>query len=205
MLIFQTWSIEYRKSFAKKVLISYSSVFLLIPLALIASEYKLLLILLPYIQICFFCIVILSLYIATRNNPQALALLPSKIIGIVIYTYAGIIILSKTFDQKYKDSVKIVEKLLSSIIMLETDFRGKIRSFFRVYSLIEWKMLTYFGCKVVGVLIVDKDSLILRDILRNIINRYERESKVLDEGFVSDESIKLAEKIATEYIVFLYK
>ncbi len=196
--------ISSKRSYAIKLLLIYSLMLVFIPAFEYSKQYELLAIALPYIEgaaaeIAFFGIVLLF-----RKNPDRMLLLPIKVYGFLMHTYGGLPLIRKAFRNDYERAITLSSSLVASIISLEKAVEyGKKEDLFRPHKLINITILMYFGEFVVGTFISNDDNIVLREILKSIVDEFEKTIGYIDEGMVTDRDTRIAEDVLSKYIVIL--
>jgi len=204
LLYKQTRTNPKKKKYSRYILSAYIWVMILIPTYWIGMEFRLISILIPYLQALLISIIVLSLSIFFYHNPEKLILLPVHIKGFLLHTYGGLAIIKKPLDEVFRHSIALSSSLVASIIGLETAIEELREIYlFRVHKLIETTIIMFFGRITVGTFILNKDNSVIRAILRKIVLEFERTVGYIDEGMITDEEISLAEKILDKYIEFL--
>jgi len=205
LLIKDCWSMKPKRIYVKRLLTGYLSVMLgIFLLAVLANFYMFMSVFIPYLQGILICFGALYLFLLFRKNLEKLALLPTEVLGFIIHTYGGIPIIREPFSSKFNKTIALSSSLIATIVGLEEAISGKkIYGEIRTHHLIKITITMFFGKLTVGTFIASKDTAVLRDILRNIIETYERKVKYIDEGMVTDSDIRIAKEIMLEHINFI--
>jgi len=194
-----------RKPYASKLMLTYILIIFLLPIYYIGYESIYISIIIPYLQGFTLGIVALSISILFRHDPSKLLLIPINIRGFLLHTYGGLAIIRKAIHKDFESVVALSSALVASIIGLESAIVGRERkNFFMIHKLMKLAIIMYFGNFVIGTIVANKDNIVLRDILRNIVKEYEDNIGSVDEGMITNREIDMANKILEEWKDFIY-
>jgi len=198
----------FSNPFKKKIAINLSYAYLLtltlLALAVVASSIFLFSILLSLLQSVMISFLTITLYIFFRNKPISLCLLPINVFGILLHTYGGINIDTQILLSEKTPPMEMIDSLISSIIaaqLNQLDYHAQ--PYFHVYSFSMYKLIVYFSKMIVGSVVVNRDNIVLRQILKNIIEKIENALIYLDAGMITDIDIEIAKNTKDKFKPFL--
>ncbi len=194
-----------RRPYASKLMLTYILVIVIVPFFYFGFESLYVSVLIPYLQGFILSIIALSISILFHRDPSKLVLIPIHINGFLLHTYGGLAILRKAFSADFESAVALSSALVASIIGLESAIVGREKkNFYMVHKLMKIVIIMYFGNFVVGTIVANKDNIVLRDILRNIVREYEDSVGSVDEGMITNREIDKAMEILDNWKDFLY-
>lgn len=194
-----------KRPYASKLMSTYVLIAFLIPFYYTGHASIYVSIIIPYIQGLIFGLIALTISILFRHNPDKLVLLPIRIKGLLLHTYGGLAILREAISRDFERVVALSSALVASIIGLETAIVGRERkNFFMINKLMKCTIVMYFGNFVIGTIVSDRNNIVLRDIIRNIVKEYENKVGLVDEGMITNREIDAANEILDGWRSFLY-
>lgn len=203
-LLFAVWRKKTKQDVAKKLTGVYLLLLMFMPIIALGREFFLLSVFLSFIQALYFSAMVFYLYYLFKDKAYSLALLPVRVISVLLHTYGGLNITARSLDPEHAQATRLVSSLLASLVTIETSSHTESSaSHFNVYALTKYKLIVFFGKMIIGSIIADKDNLVLRQILKNIVETLENKVVYLDEGMITNIDIELAEKVIDKFKMFL--
>lgn len=204
LLVRDCLKIPPRRKYAVKIGLSYVPAMLNIPLLMLGTESIYVSILIPYIQGFLVGLSILILFIMFRKNLEKLAILPVEVFGLTLHNYAGIRIMEEKFVN-HADRIIALSNLyvMYAITMMTELEEGGIVGTLRTHHLFENTILVYYGEMVIGTLITSRDNSVLRNILKNIVDEFEKRTGFIPQNVIMDEELGIARDVVRKYLPFL--
>ncbi|MHA1609144.1 MAG: hypothetical protein ACTSUJ_03970 [Candidatus Njordarchaeales archaeon] len=156
----------------------------------------------PEIQI-FLLTAMYALILVTLPPFPQLLMLPITVHGIVLMTYGGVPVYREAFTQQGRRSLALVSSLMASVVGLTRGIEElTTQKMFRTYELVEVIITVYYGKFAIGCIFSNGVNAALRDLLKRIIDEFEENVGVLDEGLVFDSDISAAKDVVDKYREF---
>jgi len=193
-----------KKPNVKKLVPTYAIIVSALILFILAPESTILRVFLPYLEAILFGSGLTLLYVMFGRKSITLILLPIEIHGFLLHTYGGVPILREALLPKFEKTVALTSSLVASLIGLEMAIEGgELRNVFRTHRFSRTSIIMYFGRMVIGTIIANKDSAVLFNITKAIVNEFEEKIKYIDEGMILDSDVEKAQEILRKYLEIL--
>lgn len=159
--------------------------------------------LLTYLQYLFTSLGLFFTSLFVSNRKLELFAMPIDLMGIVVSTKTGVLILKEVYDEVRSSAIDFASAIISMILMMgeQVDIRVGDKEITKI-EYPEITYLIYSTENLVSSLILNGDNLFIRSILKNFGN--ELEARVgQTESIITDYEIGVARELIKKYFSFI--
>lgn len=195
--------IPSKKSYAKKILLlEIPTAFMLYvyTLSLVSTEIALAI---PYLQAINTGYGTFMMLFVFRKKPEKIAFITINVKAYFLYTTSGIEIIRRRYDESTFDIIEEYVSIFKNFLAIEKESaeRTEIALKHALSQQIGKDYLLYFiGTKYAAAFISNRDNLLLREMLVNIVKDFERRDPLAGIEVINDEDVKIALEISEKYL-----